>query len=87
MNDGALITKTIMSTRQSKSYFYKWTPVAELIILDPDQFRVLEETHNKDHNTILHYCKMSLQEEVNGVDLFLNFSLHRPKRRGGTEAC
>ena len=55
----------IKATGLPKSTFYKWKPVAEMKIIDVDQFtHFLETNMDKDATGLLNMCKLTLVEEL-----------------------
>ena len=53
------------ATGLPKSTFYKWKPVAEMKIIDVDQFtHFLETNMDKDVTGLLNMCKLTLVEEL-----------------------
>ena len=45
VNDGGIIAVTLKANGVPKSTFYKWKALAELKILNPEQFQALEEMY------------------------------------------
>ena len=61
VNDRGIIAVSLKANGVPKSTFYKWKALAELKILDPEQFRALEEMYSEDSNVLpkkqRRYCK------------------------------
>ena len=64
VNDGGIIAVALKANGVPKSTFYKWKALAELKILDPLQFRALEEMYSEDSNGLLKHVKETLQEDL-----------------------
>ncbi len=62
VNNGTSTADAIKNTGLPKSTFYKWKPIAELKIMDADQFRYHEEDH-ADPAVLLMSCKATTLEE------------------------
>ena len=55
---------TLKANGVPKSTFYKWKALAELKILDSEQFRALEKMYSEDSNGLLKHAKETLQEDL-----------------------
>ena len=64
INDGGIIAVMLKANGVPKSTFYKWKALAELKILDPLQFRALEEMYSEDSNELLRHVKETLQKDL-----------------------
>ena len=64
VNGGELILDAVKAVGLSKPNFYKWRAVAELKIIDGEQYKVIEKAHGKDLQTLQKQCEDVLQEET-----------------------
>ena len=65
VNSGTPTSDVIKASSLPKSTFYKWKVVAEMKIIDVDQFNHFQENNNnKDATELLKVCKVTLMEEL-----------------------
>ena len=62
VNDGVTILDALKLLGMARSTFYKWKPVAELKILDPQRFHHFQETYQSDSVLVLAACKTAMSE-------------------------
>ena len=65
VNSGTPTSDEIKASSLPKSTFHEWKPVAEMKIIDGDQFNHFQETNeNKDATELLKVCRVTFMEEL-----------------------
>ena len=64
IKNDVLTADAVRSAGLPKSTFYKWKPVAEMKIVDANQYKLLEDVHGENLNAFLNSCKITLQDKT-----------------------